>query len=445
MDNSHKQNIVPWKPSAPSIITDSTTSIPTIANAALQLRERERKQVIANFQAGHYDVVTTFVWQRTIALLKKQLAKLGNEFISELLQRPDIDNNSDISSSISEGEALSLARDLGMLTPTQALRLSHSQEIVNHFASIEGDDALAADETMTPEEAISCLRVCTQGVLGQETISVAEDFAAFRRNLESQTFTIKSPEIVRLQQSPYFFIRTAISVLLTVLKSGKGAQMEHASRNALLIIPMFWDLLKKPERWQIGQAYAVEFNEGNKESVKALHAVLLAVKGFDYVPENLRSNTFTRVASAVIAAHQGMNNFYNEPGPMKELANLGSSIPGPALANCITASLCVRLGNHYGISWDAQNAANQVLNSLSTDRWIYYLDDRLEYDEIILYKLAGGGTPLKNWINLVSGLNIDHKQLKSKSARQIVIGTNAKDDSKVSQVASQCIKKISNT
>lgn len=442
---SNDQNIALWKSSSTSVITDSITSIPTIANAAVQLRDRERNQVIANFEAGHYEVVTSFVWQRTIALLKKQLAKLGNEFIAELLQRPDIDNNSDILSSISESEALSLARDLGMLTPTQALRLAHSQEIVNHFASINGDDELGTDETMTQEEAVSCLRVCIQGILGQQKVDVAEDFASFRRNLESKTFTIESPEIIRLQQSPYFFIRTAISILLTLLKVGKGAQLEHASRNALLIIPIFWEALKKPEKWQIGQAYAAEFNDGNKESVKALHAVLLAVQGFDFVPENLRSNAFTRVASAVIAAHQGMNNFYNEPGPMWELAKLGSSIPGPALASCITAALCVKLGNHYGVSWNAQEAANQVLGTLSPERWIYYVDDRLEDDEIILNKLAGGGTPLKNWITLVSGLNMIPDQLKSKLAKQIIIGTNAKNEPKVAQAASQCIQIRANT
>src|SRR6185369_13983966 len=100
-------------------------------------------------------------------------------------------------------------------------------------------------------------------------------------------------------------------------------------RNALLIIPQFWEQLKAPERWQIGQAYAVEFSEGRKESVKGLHAVLLAVAGFDYVPENLRSTTFVKVASEVIAAHQGMNNFYNEGAPIRELASPGTSIPGP--------------------------------------------------------------------------------------------------------------------
>ncbi len=137
------------------------------------------------------------------------------------------------------------------------------------------------------------------------------------------------------------------------------------------------------------QANLAEFNEGNKDSVKALHAVLLSVQGFDYVPESLRSDTFSRVAAAVIAAHQGVNNFYNEPKPMRELADLGTSIPNPALAICVTAALCVKLGNPWGIAWAAQAASGEVLDNVSKERWIYYLDGCLERDLVILPKLSG--------------------------------------------------------
>ena len=117
---------------------------------------------------------------------------------------------------------------------------------------------------MTKEDAISCLRVCVQGVLGHEHISTAEDFKTFRKKLEFETLSINSVEIISLKSSPYFFVRTAISVLLALFKTAKGAQLEHAARNALIIIPAVWDILKAPERWQIGQAYAVEFSEGRK-------------------------------------------------------------------------------------------------------------------------------------------------------------------------------------
>lgn len=434
-----RSEIVLWDATAPIKISDKVTEPSKIAEVALLLRPREREQIVSSFNAGHFEVASAYVWQRAMTLLKKQLATLGNEFVGELLQRPDIDESSDINAAVSDREAISLARDLGMLSPTQAMRLVHSQEVVQHFASID-DENLAEDEVMTKEEAVSCLRVCVQGILGHEKIAVAEDFSAFRKSLESKTFTSDSQEVARLAQSPYLFMRTAISVLLSVLRKGSGATLEHVSRNAQVIIPLLWPNLKRTERWQIGQVYASEFNEGRKETVRALHAVLVAVKGFDYVPENLRSNTFSRVASNVIAAHQGMNNFHNEPAPMRELANLGTSIPSPALPVCMTAALCVHLGNQYGVSWAAQDAAQEVLSAISTERWNYYMDDRLERDLVILPKLIREGSPLDRWISLVVGLTLDPAKIAGKLPRVLLLATNARNRAKIAEVAQQMFR-----
>jgi hypothetical protein len=424
-----------WKASTAIVVADSVSDVPTIVGAAKQLRVKEQQQIAANMEAGHYEVASTYLWHKTMALLKRKIATLGNEFIAELLQRPDIDDSSELQTSISDTEAVTLARELGMITATQALRLVHSQEVIAHFASVDADDRMDEAEGLTREEALSCLRVCVQGVLGQERVAVAEDFASFRRKLESETFTEASPEIVRLRQSPYFFVRTAISILLSILRGSKGAQIEHASRNTALIVPLFWNELKQPEKWQVGQAYASEFAEGRKESVKALHGVLLRVRGFDFVPENLRSNMFTKVANSVVAAHQGMNNFYNEPGPMRELASLGTSIPGPALAACITATLCVKLGNPYGVSWAAQASADLILAGISVDRWKYYIEGRLEYEPIILHKLAGGGEPLNRWIGLIGALGLEPTEFTNKSVRQLVLATNSNKADRVSSIA----------
>lgn len=419
-----------WVPPAPPVVPDTLSDPSEIASHARQLRDREQSQIATNFQAGNYELASAFIWMRTMALLKKQLAALGMEFIGELLQRPDIDEFSDIRTAVSDSEAISLARDLGILTPLQTVRLMHSQEIVAHFAGVENDPAANQEEVMTREEAISCLRVCVQGVLGHERVAVAEDFKRFRSKLESETLTADSPEIVKLKSSPYFFIRTAISILLSLFKTSKGAQLEHAARNALLIVPEFWGQLKAPERWQVGQTYAMEFSEGRKESVKGLHAILLAVSGFDYVPENLRSTTFVQVASNVIRAHQAGNNFYNEPAPMRELARLGTSIPGPALAVCMTAVLCVKLGNAWGISWAAQQPADQILGSLTTERWLYYFDERLEQDRLVLSKFQHDSA-LSNWISLIGTLQIDPAFISSRDVRALVEATNRGNKQKV--------------
>jgi hypothetical protein len=428
--------VVLWKAESNAAVPDSLSDPKELSGRALQLRDRERTQVATNFAAGNYEVASTYVWTRTMALLKKQLASLGPEFVGELLQRPDLDEYSDVPMSISDSEAISLARDLGIFSPLQTKRLLHSQEIVTYFAGLSSDTGGHDEEALTHEEAISCLRICVQGVLGQENIGAAEDFKSFRDKLAKDTFDVDSPEIVKLRGSPYFFIRTAISVILSIFRTSKGAQLEHIARNALLIIPEFWSTLKEPERWQVGQVYAEQYNEGRKESVRGLHAVLLKVSGFDYVPENLRSSTFIKVASSVIAAHEGRDNFYNEPAPMRELASLGTSIPGPALASCMTAVLCVKLGNRWGVSTAAQRFANEILDGISNERWMHYLDGRLEEDARILRKLDEAA-PQARWIDIVSKLHLEPMQIKSKGVRALILATQTKKSTKISEVAAR--------
>lgn len=180
------------------------------------------------------------------------------------------------------------------------------------------------------------------------------------------------------------------------------------------------------------------FSEWSRYAVVRVDLAYRKEHAYEVFTADARADT--RVAAAVIAAHQGANNFYNEPGPMRELAKLGSSIPGPALAQCISAALCVKLGNQYGTSWSAQESANEVLNSLSSDRLIYYFNERLENDDLILGKLMQTGKPLQNWISWVSKLDVDPSGLKSKLIKQLVIETKAKNALKVAQIAGKLVQ-----
>ena len=97
-----------WVPPTVPAVPDNLSDPSEIASHALQLRPRERQQIATNFEAGNYELASAFVWMRAMALLKQQLASLGMEFIGELLQRPDINDFSDIRTAVSDAEAISL-------------------------------------------------------------------------------------------------------------------------------------------------------------------------------------------------------------------------------------------------------------------------------------------------------------------------------------------------
>jgi hypothetical protein len=258
---------------------------------------------------------------------------------------------------------------------------------------------------MTQDEAVGVVRACIQGVLGYQNIDVAIDFKKFRVALEEQTLAENDEYVQKLLGSPYFYYRTTLRILLTLIKSCIGAQLEYSLANANVIIPLIWIGLKQPEKWQVGRVYAELFSDGKTMAVSGLKKLLLKVKGFDFVPEDLRSKAFLKIANEILAAHEGTNNFYNEPAKIMTLDKMGNTIPMPAFARCMTAVLSIKLGNRWGNSWDAQKYANSILDNVTQDRWSYYFTECLPVDERILDKLSTNEYPLERWIQLIGRIN----------------------------------------
>lgn len=427
-----------WKPVTAAIIPANATSALEIASCAQQLSKRDIKQIAEAYNNGSYEMMSSYVWSKAQAAIKKQLASLGMEFIGEMLGRPDISEDSPIETAITSNEAISLAQDLGIVNSTEAMRLKQCVQTVTHFASLEGPEAEEVE--MTPEEALHCLRTCVQTILGHSRVEVASEFASFRRELEMRTFKPDDRAMVNLDRAPYFFQRTTLSVLLAMLKTKQGAQLEHAIGNINIVLPLIWRKLRDPQKWQTGQTYAEVTYSGKKLAATGLQKALIAVKGFDFVPETLRSDEFSQAAKDVLEAHSSMNNFYNEPQPMRALASMGTTIPMPAFPICLTATLSVRLGNPWGHSFAAQDTANHILNALSENQWTYYINECLPIDRPILEKLAYNDRPRSRWIALVREYSLAGRPYKPKWAKSVVDGALKNDDSVIRKGAIEALR-----
>ncbi len=397
---SHDNNSISAWLATEAVVIPSAESEPDaiVKYAAPRLSKRDMQSIVNGFHLESYEMVATFVWSKAAAALKKQVATLGMEFVGEMLSRPDLTEDSDPATSIGDHEIISLAEDLGIVTSTESLRLKHALELVSHFSNLEP----AQEEAMQREEATSILRTCITNALGQEQFTAATKFAAFRKALAERDLRADDADVLAVASAPYFFVRTTLSVLLSLIKGEHGATLEHAVGNISVLLPLIWKRLKGPERWQVGQAYAEVNAAGNRQASAGLKRALLAVKGFDYVPESLRSSTFTEAAARVLASHFAINNFHNEEVPMATLANLGTAIPMPAFAKCMEATLAVWLGNQWGNSWAAERYAGDILTSLRQAQWEYYINECLPQDKTVLDKIAQESKTVARWQKLVN-------------------------------------------
>jgi len=386
-------------------------------------------------------MASNFIWNRAISSLKAQLGTLGTAFIAEMLDRPDISGDASMAEVLTDYDALRLARELGVVGSTGYMRLRQGFERIVHFGQVPPEEA--DDTEMAPEEAVSIIRACVETILGQNKIDVAVDFKKFRDSLESSLLDEDDGEIAHLVGSPYFFRRATVRILLALIKSNSGAQLQNALGNANVIFPLLWTGMFPPEKFQIGRAYSEIVADGKIQAASGLRKILLKVKGFDYVPEDLRSRSFLAAAQKVIDAHEGGNNFYNEPGVMRALAEMGSVIPRPAFPLCMTAILSVKLGNPYGYSFDAQPHAHALLKRTTEEGWLFYLDSCLRVDERILESLYDPN-PFERWVGMIKEYDLATivGEAKDKDIKQLV--QESKDSSRLNrarQILSRMLRK----
>lgn len=434
-------SIILWKSADVPVLPKKVAHVSELVNCGMQLSLRDQKQIIRTFEEGSYEMVSTYIWTKAINSLKNQLSKMGISFIAEMLDRPDINEHSNLQQAISEFEAIRLAEELGVISGTAAFRLKQAMETVTHFTQpeLEEDD----ENELTEEEAKIIIRSCIQGVLGYNKIEAAIDFKNFRTELEETTLTEENSYVFKLVQSPYFFHRTTIRILLALIKSSSGAQLENALANSNLIIPQIWGNLKHPEKYQVGRSYSELFTDGKTKAASGLKQVLLKVKGFDFVPEDLRSSSFIKAANEVLVAHEGMNNFYNEPAPTNTLYRMGSVIPIPAFPICMTAILSIKLGNRYGTCRAAQDSANAMLKTITYDRWVYFFNECIQTNERILYKLSMEN-PLGEWMQLFSKEFVEKilPEITDRSAANLLKYTRDKQFDKLSWIAKEMYSKL---
>jgi hypothetical protein len=374
-------NLVVWSGPNGVNIPANKKDISEIVPFANYLTEKQQNQIVVAFKAEAYDMAAEYAWKKAMVKLKETLATLGMEFIGELLQRNDINEFTPLDSVLTDFAIIQLAEQLGVIGKTAAIKLRQAQELISHYFSSD------ASEEFDAISAASIIRSSVQYILGEQDITVAIEFSRFRERLLGESLRIEDPQVSQIIGLPLFYIRTVCAILTSAIKNDKGATLEHALGNINLILPPIWNNLAESDKWNIGETYRDVVADGNSIAASGMKTVLSKVKGFDFVPESLRSTTYKTAARQVIEVHFAFNNFYNEPKAVKALASLGSVIPPPALFECIQAYLLVCIGNMWGISNEAYSVAAKELSQISKDRWLHYFSNSFHLDSIILNNL----------------------------------------------------------
>lgn len=431
MNSENMVSQVLWQSSS-GIELPKVATLETILSYNFQLRKRELEVISTNYNAGFFEMVSESIWNRSIVILRKRVLGFGVQFVAEMV---GIDNL-DYIQNLPDFEVINLASELGFINATGKMRLTHANEIVQHYLDRD------VTEEMPQNESDSVIRPCIQYILGYEDSNIQIEYTDFRTSLKVENLANNLSKLESLNNSPYFYKKTTIRTLVNLLSSTEGAEYETVESNFIIIIKTIWSGLTSDDKYFLGLTFSKHKNDGNLKLISAFTKALMSVGGFDYVPENLRSLAFIEAAKNIKRTHYARNNFYNEPAAVNKLDKMGTKIPKPAIKECIGGTLMVLLGNFYGRSFDAIVPATKVLKKLSQNDWIYYIEQCLPNDEEVLQKIASGDLRTERWCNIVEEFKLNSLEYSNSKVQEFITFSANMDKKNTKFCANAFYKKL---
>ena len=389
------------------------TNVNELMNYCIALPHPVVEKVMKYYNQGDFATAASQIWLRTISLLRKRVLSLGEEFVADMVESDDIGYVRDLPAY----KVIDLAHELGFIDKGGSLKLLRANELFNYFNNDEADEY----EEMPQDESNIIIKTCIRYVLYNSVDSYGLKFDDFRDKLKSGRITyLFEDDKAMFAMCPYYYLKTTVRSLLKIFSESDGIEYDNIVANMNIIFPSIWERLKIEERRALADAYTDYGDRNDHVRAKVLRDIMLKVRGFDYVKENIRSRTYISVANKLIDAHFSVNNFYTEPGLIQKLENLGTAIPKLALKECITAVLFVKLGNGYGVSWNAAEIADRILDKLGAGDWETYIDKYMFEERLLVDSICENRNIRKNWKTLVEKFKLNELNIITEKGKRIV-------------------------
>lgn len=413
-----KQNKLLWKMDNKNVIPSDVMDVERIVpySNPTNLTEQQQNNIIAAFTGHAYDMAAEYVWKKAITNLREHILELGEEFVGELIQRPEVGVKVSMESVLTDYNVIVIAEQLGMISHAGALDLRQAFETIQFYFSSQ---AAKEEATLDALKVATIIKSCVANILSQPNMEIAVDFSNFRSRLFDENIPVTDPQLIQLVNSSLFIVRTVTTILASSIRSKDGAVQEHSLNNFKIILPLIWNKISSDDKWKIGALYRDVVSDGDKKSAVIVKSALSLVGGFDYVPENIRSNTFIEIAQKLIDVHYEYDNYYKEPRVIKELASLGTIFPKPAMARCIKALLLVYMGNGYGRSVAAVPIAEAQLDRVSYDDWVDFLENVLPFDEQLIGALCSWGRQREYFMEIIRRNSLQDIELENKKSNKL--------------------------
>lgn len=319
--------------------------------------------------AGLFDAALNYLWDETIGELRKRIVAYDlNYFFDQAVtdpdKRKDLREPADLTK-ITDDELIRAAAKIGFISPVGQQQLDLVRYMRNHASAAHPNQ-----HEIGPYQLLAFMETCIREVilLPESPTMVATGRLLY--NVKNTTVTAEAaaelagvfnglrPDQVELLANGLFGIYTATDSS-TVTRD-----------NVRLLAPQLWPQVPESVRSNFGVRQARFKASLDQNQADLAREFLSAVDGLSYLSEDIRLGEIDTLIDELRRAHDGMDNFYNEPPVATRLAQIvgTQSIPLGVETKYVEALATIFLGRSSGVSWRADAIYENLLTEFTPDQ-----------------------------------------------------------------------------
>ncbi|MCX5000774.1 hypothetical protein OG739_36400 [Streptomyces longwoodensis] len=314
------------------------------------------KMIIAG-AAGLFDAALSYLWDETITQLRDRVADFDVAYFFDLAEadparRASLQTRNDLAK-INDAALLDAAKKIQLISDVAHQQLTHINYMRNHASAAHPNM-----ERLTGLKLADWLQTCIREVMQLKTRPVVAEIGRLLHNVKAAALAG-----TELKNAATFFGGLPQEQANNLANGLFGiytppAADPHVLDNVRLLWPELWPLISEDTRRELGVKLArFRANADKDRADRAKELLELVDGGAAYLPESDRLVEIQEALDDLMRAHQGTNNFYNEPPVARRLRDVvgrHGEVPTLLTAPYVATLVNVFLTNGYGVAWNAE-------------------------------------------------------------------------------------------
>ena len=407
-------------------ITDSSFE-EIVENSNTSLTQDDKDFILTSFNAGMYNYVVEYVFNKTIKVLQDVIFSIGEDLVINITHWID----KSFISKFFDVFILRLATDFDLITKQEKIKILQTIELLQ-----KRKDSMTSQE-IDKERAKYLIINCFDAIL----LKYFEPFTTSIKDTIEALYTVDilpySDIYNDIIESTNKHKNLLIRIMFSLLRNANdkdNKRFKVLCQNVKNLFPFLWDNANLNDKKFI--SFYLKTSPADAPINKVFNEISTQIKLQDF---NTDLSTVTKILKScqdILSCHYSVNNHRGEVAPLIQLSEV-ETFPNLFLRSVMTPCIVTYLGNNNGYYNESRLTSEEILSSLPSEKWTYYFKNYFSKDDFVLINLITVEGCLKDWCNLVKKSGFDDEDIPNENVLELLLASKKHDYEKVVEYANK--------